>query len=174
MKTTMLENWTSAKIKDSTQSLLQVVRNSGFLLRLSKGKISLPEYIYYLSNIYFVFRFLETALEVFWFNSKIEPVYTPELYRREALEMDLSALSGDTWKHLPLLHSAEIYGNHLYDLTQENPGQLGAHAYALYLSLLEDGQSYARILKHVYGFQDATLNFYKFDLKLPFHQDFHL
>jgi heme oxygenase len=151
-------------IDQETKKLQQAVRSSGFIYRLITGQARALEYARYLFNQYFLFRTLETALEEHWSHPMVEPIYTPELYRQEALEHDMSVLMGSGWRTLRPLRATEVYEKRISRLADEYPEYLGAHAYTMYFARLKRSRSLYQIMNHVYGLQDKALNFYRYRL----------
>jgi heme oxygenase (biliverdin-producing, ferredoxin) len=84
----------------------------------------------------------------------------PALARGAALEADLRALAGATWRtRIPLLASAKDYAQRI---DQASPSQLLAHAYVRYLGDLNGGQIIRRLLRDSLALGDAQLGFYAF------------
>jgi heme oxygenase len=95
----------------------------------------------------------------------IQPIYFPELNRRESLEKDLSYYYGNNWKNeISLSDATRVYVDRIKKVGAEKPELLVAHAYTRYLGDLSGGQLLKKIAQRAMNLTSGEgLAFYEFD-----------
>ena len=108
---------------------------------LLDGRMDRAAYCALLRNLHALYSVLEPALERHANHPVIAPVFLPALWRRRALQHDLSTLHGPDWADVIALQSATLtYVDRLRTLQEFRPPLLLAHAYVRYLGDLSGGQ----------------------------------
>ncbi|MGB1277526.1 MAG: heme oxygenase (biliverdin-producing), partial [Nannocystaceae bacterium] len=103
----------------------------------------------------------------------VAPLVLPELWRRQALQADLRALTGSREPPRPSL-AVQAYCQRLRKLGQHDPTRLVAHAYTRYLGDLAGGRILGRIVGRALDLQPGSgLDFYQFPTidDLPAYRD---
>ncbi len=134
-------------LRGATTALHRRVERSPFMSTLLGGRASRAAYCALLRSLHAIYAELELALTRHEAQVVVAPVVLPALFRRSALEHDLTALHGAAWREdIPLPAAAARYAQHLARLAGECPERLVAHAYVRYLGDLSGGQLLSRVV----------------------------
>jgi heme oxygenase len=149
----------SARLREETRELHRAVERSVFVRTLLRGALEQRPYALLLRGLHGVYAALESGLERHAADPRLAPFAEPALRRRAALESDLHALAGPSWRRLAPPSAALRYGERLDDLAAHRPPLLAAHAYVRYLGDLSGGQLLAGIVGRSVGRSTAFYDF---------------
>src|SRR6478609_2255722 len=150
-------------IKSATWSDHSDAESTGYVHQLFRGELSQAEYAAMVVQHYPVYVALERIGATLADDDVAGPFVRPELARVPALEADLEALLGSTWRdQLDLIPTTQRYVERIEAIT--TPGQFLAHHYTRYMGDLSGGLMIGRAVSKAYGFGDAAgAKFYVFD-----------
>lgn len=153
----------AARLRAETQALHTEAERSGYVQKILKKQASQKGYALFLRNLQPAYQALERNL-----SSHIEhPILGlfgwPELFRREAIDGDLTALAGRSWLDtLPTLPAGAAYAARIDDVAATAPVRLIGHAYVRYIGDLSGGQIVKALLTTSPGLTADMLTFYDF------------
>lgn len=134
------------KLRTGTQQAHANAENVGFMKCFLKGVVERSCFAQLLSNFYFVYTELETAIEKHKGHPVITGVYFPELYRQNALEQDMIFYYGGDWhQQVKPAPSALNYMTRIRQICTHEPGLLIGHAYTRYMGDLSGGQMLQKV-----------------------------
>ncbi len=140
------------RLRSETRTLHLTAERSRFMGELLHGRLARSAYCALLRNLHAIYAALEPALQRHALHPAIAPIYSPALWRTQALAMDLIALHGESWHAAWQLQPAtQRYVSRLNQLVTEQPELLLAHAYVRYLGDLSGGQLLRRIVANTLG-----------------------
>lgn len=153
------------KLRSGTQKAHTAAENVGFMKCFLKGVVDKECFAKFLSNLYFVYSELETAIKSHVNNPTIAAIYFPELNRQASLEKDLVFYYGSEWRNLIApSSSAQAYINHIRELSAHDPLLLIGHTYTRYMGDLSGGQMLQKIAQSTLklsGYEGTS--FYNFE-----------
>lgn len=98
-----------------------------------------------------------------YINYALRRMYSKECLRSEAIEQDLGFYYKE-WRSLPTSKVAKAYESHIRSISDNNPIQLLAYGYTMYLALLSGGQVVRRkVVKAFTLFKDSENGINMFD-----------
>lgn len=148
-------------LKQETQAAHRRAETSGVIRRLVRQQASRAIYIAYLRNLHPVYQMLEQRLAELGREPPFDVIAHPALYRRTALERDLSALAGNGWRDsIAMLPATRAY---ITRLATADEAQLAAHSYVRYLGDINGGTIIKRLLRKSLALDETELAFYEFD-----------
>lgn len=134
------------KLRAGTQHAHTAAENVGFTKCFVQGAIDRDTFAKFLSNLYFVYSELETALVQHQHHSALGLMYFGELNRQANLEKDLEFYYGANWRsQINPSPATQQYVARIRDLAANDPVLLIAHAYTRYLGDLSGGQMFQKI-----------------------------
>ena len=146
-----------------TKALHLEAERTGIIRDLLRGEANLEGYILLLRNLLPAYQAMEDGLERHRGSREFAALANFRLDRAPALESDLVALCGKSWKRdIPLLSAGEIYARRIAKVAEGDGARLIAHAYTRYLGDLSGGQILQRLLKRSLALKPAELTFYDF------------
>lgn len=156
----------SSRVREGTKKAHREAEHAPFIQDFFRGKVSLVGYREYILQLYFIYTALEKAQEREDVRAALGPLFTPSLFRRDALAHDLNALFGHpAWNVFLPLPATQAYVQHIRDLERAWPLGLVAHHYTRYLGDLSGGQVLKRVAEKTYRFEHGQgLAFYDFPL----------
>lgn len=159
----MNPNTLSSALRQRTGSLHAEAERSGFVADMLRGTIDRRSYALFLRNLLPAYRALERGLQAHGTTPVMRDLVRPELFRSNALELDLRALAGEDWDTLlPTLPAATNYSDRIACAASEESPLLIGHAYARYLGDLSGGQILKRLLAEKLDLGHNALSFYEF------------
>eukprot|EP00127_Corallochytrium_limacisporum_P007000 Clim_evm8s240 gene=Clim_evmTU8s240 len=168
-----IEKSLTDEMRDATHDLHRDAEKRFFVRRILRGKVSLSEYSLHMACLYHVYLALETGLVLAAQNpqtSEIAAIAVPEIFRKEAILLDLDHMCGSEETAAALLSAAaqcaEPYTMRIATVAEQEPFRLIAHAYARYLGDLSGGQIIGSKLEKYMADLSMNLNqgleFYQF------------
>ncbi|WP_414753325.1 heme oxygenase (biliverdin-producing) [Anabaena sp. CCY 9910] len=155
----------AVKLRAGTQQAHTAAENVGFMKCFLKGVVDRESFAKFLSNLYFVYSELETAIQSHANNPAIAPIYFPELNRLASLEKDMVFYYGSEWRSLIAPSaSAQAYIKHIRELSATAPALLIGHSYTRYMGDLSGGQMLQKIAQSTLklsGYEGTS--FYNFE-----------
>jgi heme oxygenase len=149
------------QLKLATATLHRQVERSGLMRRILAGNFVHADYVALLHDLAALYGALEAALARHASHPWLATVIDRSLFRAEALQRDVQALSPAA--RVDLSPAAAAYVVRLQWLDQHDPGLLLAHAYVRYRGDLSGGQVVQRIVARTLGLTPpAGLRFYDF------------
>lgn len=154
----------SDRLRAATTQLHTRAERSGFVAEMLRGKASREGYALFIRNLLPAYVALEEGLGRLAESPVVGPLAEPAIYRAAALEADLHALAGPSWRQsLPLLPAGRDYAGRIAAVAEAGSGEgLVAHAYVRYLGDLNGGRVLARLLARNLGLDPSGLSFYAF------------
>jgi heme oxygenase len=150
-------------LRERTRAAHAQAERSGIVQDLLRGQATREGYALYLRNLLPAYAALESALERRRAEPVIAPVAIPAVYRLQAIEADLTALTGPDWRRkLPLLPEGAVYAGRIARVAHAEPARLIAHVYTRYLGDLNGGQVLKALLARTLGLNAAALAFHEF------------
>ena len=139
--------------------------NVGFMKCFLKGVVVKECFAKFLSNLYFVYSELETAIQQHQQHSVIRLIYFPELNRQSSLAKDMAFYYGEQWqKKIVPSPAAQIYIDRIKQLSQHEPALLLGHSYTRYMGDLSGGQMLQKVAQSALklsGYEGTS--FYNFE-----------
>ncbi|AFY49220.1 heme oxygenase [Nostoc sp. PCC 7524] len=155
----------AVKLRSGTQKAHTAAENVGFMKCFLKGVVDKECFAKFLSNLYFVYSELETAIQSHARHPIVGAVYFPELNRQAALETDMVFYYGSEWRSLITPStSAQAYINRIRELSAHDPALLIGHSYTRYMGDLSGGQMLQKIAQstlRLSGYEGTS--FYNFE-----------
>lgn len=150
-------------LRERTRAAHTRAECSGIVQDLLRGEATRGGYALYLRNLLPAYAALEGAIEHRRAEPAVAPLAIPAVYRMQAIEADLAALSGPGWQRkLPLLPEGAAYAERIARIAREEPARLIAHAYTRYLGDLNGGQVLKALLARTLGLSATALTFHEF------------
>ncbi|MFH7026113.1 MAG: heme oxygenase (biliverdin-producing) [Heteroscytonema crispum UTEX LB 1556] len=153
------------KLRSGTQQAHTAAENVGFTKCFLKGVIDKNSFAKFLSNLYYVYSELETAIQCHPDHPLVSAIYFPELDRQAALEKDMAFYYGNDWKQkIAPSPATQNYITRIRQLSASAPALLIGHAYTRYMGDLSGGQMFQKIAQSVLklsGFEGTS--FYNFE-----------
>lgn len=154
----------SEAIKAATWSDHQAAEDHGYTQDLLNGDLPLDDFAGLVAQHYFAYVALEETARALRDDPIAGAVVFPALERVPALERDLTALYGESWRGLiqPNLPT-QTYAARIRQMV-EWPAGFVAHHYTRYMGDLSGGQFIRQVAEKTYGFADKRgVEFYVFD-----------
>jgi heme oxygenase (biliverdin-producing, ferredoxin) len=153
------------KLRAGTQKAHTSAENAGFTKCFLKGVVDRSCFAKFLSNLYCVYRELETAIAKYREHPLIKSLYFPELNRTANLEKDLEFYYGKDWKaQISPTNATQNYVNRIREISAKEPLLLLGHSYTRYMGDLSGGQMFQKIAQNALkleGYQGTS--FYNFE-----------
>ncbi len=153
----------SSELRTLTGAAHRRAEQSGVIADMLGGRVSRRAYALFLRNLLPAYQAMEIGLEKHRQTPGVGQMARQELYRANAIQVDLAALAGSGWqKSLPLLRSAAHYAACVATAANGDGLALVGHAYVRYLGDLSGGQIVKRRLATSLELSPAALTFYDF------------
>lgn len=152
------------RLREETRELHRAAERSRFVQALLRGELEPRAYALMLRSLHGLYAALESGLARHAGDPRLAAFAEPALWRREAIERDLQALAGPSWREtLRPAAAAARYVARLDALAAAQPLRLAGHAYVRYLGDLSGGQVLARVVARSVGRDDGGATaFYDF------------
>ncbi|WP_008317660.1 heme oxygenase (biliverdin-producing) [Leptolyngbya sp. PCC 6406] len=138
------------QLRLGTQQAHTTAENSLFMKCFLDGIVVESTFRKLLSNLYWVYRTLETAMEEYRDHPIVGPMVFPEIQRTAKLQEDLQFYYGEAWRDAigpEITPAGQVYVTRLQQVTRENPALLVPHSYVRYLGDLSGGQGLKGIVR---------------------------
>lgn len=151
------------RMAQETQDLHRQAERSGIVSDLIRRRATLPGYALFLRNLVPAYRAMEDGLRRHENIPGLNAFAAPHLFRTDALEGDLIAISGADWAStLPLLPAGIEYARRIEWIAGNEPERLIGHAYTRYFGDLSGGQILKKLISETFSLPATALNFYEF------------
>lgn len=152
----------NAALMQGTAEIHREAERRPFMVAQFKGELSKDAYAAYIGRLFYVYIALEEAAENLKGHPQVGPLYSPELFRVEKLDKDLTALVGPDWrKKIPPTPASEAYATRIREIAEEFPPAYVAHHWLRYMGYVL-GQGLIRdLLRKTYG-RDVPVEFYSY------------
>ncbi len=154
----------SLLLRDGTSEQHRLAEEAPFVRTLLGGRTRRDEYAGFVQSLYFVYRELESVLDVHRGHGFLERLDLPGLRRLPGLEADLAWWNGPSWSDA--LHpspATRAYCIRIRNLGASAPMLIVGHLYARYLGDLSGGQVLRRAVERTFGLVDGIgTAFYRF------------
>jgi heme oxygenase (biliverdin-producing, ferredoxin) len=149
----------AAMLRQGTMQAHRDAESHGFVRTILEGTVSREAYARFLTGLESLYGALEEALGRHREDSRVAPLYLPEVFRLDAVREDLTFFG----RPAQPLASGARYAEHLQALSATAPHRLVAHAYTRYLGDLSGGQALKKSLRRAFQLQGAEgTAFYEF------------
>nr|QUE29699.1 PbsA [Erythrotrichia carnea] len=134
------------QLREGTTKAHSMAENVTFVKSFLSGVVDKNSYKKLVANLYFVYCAMEEEMLNNKNHTAIQPIYFPELNRKESLEEDLKFYYGENWiKEVEASPATQIYVDRIHQIGKTQPELLVAHAYTRYLGDLSGGQILKKI-----------------------------
>jgi heme oxygenase len=168
-----MSNNLAVKLRSGTRQAHTDAENIGFMKCFTQGVLDRECFIKVLSDVYFVYRELQTAIDKKKQYPVITIMYLPELNRHASLEKNMMFYNGNLWPHLiSPLTATQNYIARIYEISAHEPTLLLGHAYTHYIgdiSGVQMLQNIAQSALKISGYERTS--FYKFE-QIPDKREF--
>ncbi len=136
----------AAKLRSGTQQAHTAAENVGFMKCFLKGVVDKDCFAKFLSNLYYIYSELETAMVSHVDHPVIRGMYFLELNRQTAIEKDMLFYYGEGWRsQITPSAATQKYITHIREISASEPALLLGHAYTRYMGDLSGGQMFQKI-----------------------------
>nr|QUE29474.1 PbsA [Erythrotrichia longistipitata] len=134
------------QLREGTTKAHSMAENVTFVKSFLSGVVDKNSYKKLVANLYFVYCAMEEEIINNKNHAAIQPIYFPELNRKESLEEDLEFYYGKNWiEEIEASPATQIYVDRIHQIGKTQPELLVAHAYTRYLGDLSGGQILKKI-----------------------------
>ncbi|MEN9621117.1 MAG: heme oxygenase [Actinomycetota bacterium] len=142
--------------------------SASFMTDLMAGRATLDDYTALVAQHWAIYEALEEGAAALREHPLVAPFLSDALTRLPALEADLTALLGESWRdRLALVPATLDYAARIREVATEWPAGFIAHHYTRYLGDLSGGLHIGRVVSRQFGFSaeegDAGASFYRFE-----------
>ncbi|MBH0776391.1 biliverdin-producing heme oxygenase [Nocardia bovistercoris] len=131
----------STRIRSATEQQHAEAENSSFITDMLGGGLGIASYRRYTTQLWFIYRALESRWDALANDPVAAPFIRPELARTAALERDLAHLLGPRWRaDIAALPATAAYAARIEECARDWPAGYIAHHYTRYLGDLSGGQ----------------------------------
>lgn len=157
----------SSQLREGTKKSHTMAENTGFVSCFLKGVVDKSSYRTLVADLLFVYSAMEEEIGRLREQAHpvVAPVGSPELNRRESLELDLAFYFGKDWRNsIKATPAATEYVKRIHQLGAESPELLIGHHYTRYIGDLSGGQILKAIAQKAMNLGEHDgLRFYEFD-----------
>lgn len=137
------------KLRQGTAKSHSMAENVSFVKSFLGGVIDKNSYRALVANLYFVYSAIEQEMLNNRLNPMLQPIYFPELNRKESLEKDLLYYYGTNWRQdIEPSPVTRMYVDRIHSIGQNQPELLISHVYTRYMGDLSGGQILKNIAKN--------------------------
>lgn len=153
------------QLRVGTTKSHSMAENVSFVKSFLGGVVDTKSYRKLVANLYFVYVAIEEQMFANKLHPAIEPIYFPELNRKQSLEKDLYYYYGSNWKDKIFASDAtQVYVRRINEIGLNQPELLVAHAYTRYMGDLSGGQILKKIAQNAMHLEDNEgTAFYDFE-----------
>jgi len=152
----------NAALMQGTAEIHREAERRPFMVSQFKGELPLEAYAAYLGRLAPVYDALEDAAEELRSHPIVGPIYSPELFRREGLDKDLTALVGPDWRErIPATAASQAYADRIREIAREFPPAYVAHHWLRYLGYVLGQELIRNLLAKAYG-PNVAVEFYSY------------
>ncbi|WP_327085233.1 biliverdin-producing heme oxygenase [Nonomuraea sp. NBC_01738] len=151
-------------LRNATWGDHESAEDETYLKELMGGRLSAEGYGEMVAQHYFAYLALDGAAKSLAEHPVAGRFVFPELYRQEALELDLLTVYGEGWRErvMPSKSTRTLVAR--IEQVADWPGGYIAHHYTRYMGDLSGGQFIRMELEKIYGYaRDGGVEFYRFD-----------
>ncbi|MCY7416900.1 MAG: biliverdin-producing heme oxygenase [Chloroflexi bacterium] len=154
----------SARIREATRADHERTELSPFITAFLDGRVSREGYAAMTGQLWFIYEALEAGAAALSDDPVASPFLDRRLFRRAALDADLTELAGADWRtRLTATSATRAHADRIVTLAQTWPGGYLAHHYTRYMGDLSGGKVVGKTAQRVYGLTDVGVRFYRFD-----------
>lgn len=152
------------KLRQGTAKSHSMAENVSFVKSFLGGVINKNSYRVLVANLYFVYSAIEQEMLNNRYNPMLQPIYFPELNRKNSLEKDLLYYYGSSWRQdIEPSAATRMYVDRIHNIGQNQPELLISHVYTRYMGDLSGGQILKNIAKNAMRLHaDDGTEFYVF------------
>jgi len=153
------------QLRVGTTKSHSMAENVSFVKSFLGGVVDTKSYRKLVANLYFVYVAIEEQMLANKLHPAIEPIYFPELNRKQSLEKDLCYYYGNNWKdQIAASDATQIYVRRINEIGLNQPELLVAHAYTRYMGDLSGGQILKKIAQNAMHLEEHEgTAFYDFE-----------
>nr|WGH12772.1 Heme oxygenase [Echinothamnion sp.] len=154
------------QLREGTTKSHSMAENVSFVKSFLGGVVDKKSYRQLVANLYFIYEAIEDQIEQNKDNLFVNPIYFPELYRKESLRKDLNYYYGSNWiSQIKPSSATQIYVDRIYQIGCSTPELLIAHSYTRYIGDLSGGQILKKIAQNAMQLpNNEGTSFYDFEL----------
>ena len=154
----------STVVRERSSAAHSSSEHAGFMSDLLKGDGTLDDYIALVAQHYFIYVALEGAAEQMRQDPLAAKFITDALTRLPAVEADLEALLGASWREqISPLPATQRYVDRINEVGPTWAGGFIAHHYTRYLGDLSGGIFIGKVMARRFGLDNGGVTFYVFD-----------
>lgn len=155
----------STVLRQATWGAHEEVETGPLEKALADGVLAQHVYADLLAQSWAVYRAIESHADAAASNTVAQPFVRPEVFRTEAVELDLRHYLGRSWRRrVELLPETEFYVERITSTAAVDPIAWIAHGYTRYLADLSGGLEIDRAITAAYGLELDGRRLYVFDL----------
>lgn len=165
MTSTVLSPAFSHTLREATLDQHRAAERAPYIVALMSGELRVEAYADLLWQLHEVYRALEEVAQDVADDPLAGPFVDARLNRLPAIEHDLEALCGPSWRGQSPgpLPATLVYAASIRIAAERWPSNFVAHHYTRYLGDLSGGQVIARMLRSHYDLTDEALRMYAFE-----------
>lgn len=153
----------STELRERTSAAHSSSEHANFMGDLMKEGGTREEYIALVAQHWFMYEALEQVADQLADDPDAGPFIDEALRRLPAIEADLLALLGESWREqISILPATERYAARIRE-TASWPVGFVAHHYTRYLGDLSGGQFIGKVMSRRFDLADGGVSFYVFD-----------
>ena len=153
------------QLRVGTTKSHSMAENVSFVKSFLGGVVDTKSYRKLVANLYFVYVAIEKQMLANKSHPAIEPIYFPELNRKQSLEQDLCYYYGKDWQEqISASDATQVYVRRINEIGLNQPELLVAHAYTRYMGDLSGGQILKKIAQNAMHLEESEgTAFYDFE-----------
>jgi heme oxygenase len=153
----------NAALMQGTAEIHRAAERVPFMVALFKAELPREAYAAYLGNLWYVYEALEDEAERLKDDAEVGRLYSPELFRRDALDADLRFFAGDDWRAtFPGSASSKAYAARIREAATQFPPAYAPHHWLRYLGYVLGQDLLRKLVGKAYGVGEEGMNFYAF------------
>jgi heme oxygenase len=135
-----------------------------FMVVFFKAQLPRDSYAEYLGRLSYIYDALEDVDEALKGDPVVGRMYSPELHRRQAIEADMTVLTGPDWRErVSFTPVTKAYAERIRSRADDFPPGFVAHQWLRYLGNVLAQPVLQKIMKRAYGFEDQGTAFARYD-----------
>lgn len=153
----------NAALMSGTAEIHRAAERVPFMVAFFKGELPIEAYNAYLGRLWYVYEALEEEAERLKDDPAVGQMFSPELFRADALDADLVSLVGDDWRaRIPASPAAIAYAERIHEVAASFPPGFAPHHWLRSLGYLLGQELLRKLVVKAYGVGPESLNFYAF------------